>query len=146
MLQQAQEILTWKGDKAIEHQMSRVNFRMILLTLLVLGITALGTFLSPELSWANRAGILAAIAVIPPLFWGLERFLDKKAGQRAKLRLVEEELRHVREDLRTLDREMRRLEGEEAISKETREKIVQEMGQLRSNLEMQQVSLEKQLE
>jgi hypothetical protein len=146
MLRQAQEILRWKGDKAIEHQMSRVNFRMILLTLLVLGITALGTFLSPALSWAHRAWILLMLVLIPPLFWGLERALDRKAGRRARLRLVEENLRHVREELRQVDREMQRIEREDAISKETRDQISRAMVDLRSTLEMERDSLQDRLE
>jgi len=44
--------------------MSRVNFRMILLALLALGITALRTFLSPTFSISQKAGILVFLVCV----------------------------------------------------------------------------------
>ncbi len=144
MLGQAQEILKWKGSKALEHQMSRVNYRMILLALLALGITALGTFLSPTLSWAKKAGILAALALIPPLFWFLERSLERRTGKRAKLRVLEEEMSGLREDIRGLDAETRRISSDTALSEESRRTILQELESLRAAMEAELRNLEKQ--
>ena len=70
MTDEAHRILTLKENKALEKQMEKVNFRMILLALLALGITALGTLLSPNFSVSQKISIIVALAFIPILILG----------------------------------------------------------------------------
>ncbi len=83
--------------------MAKVNFRMILLAVLALGITAIGALLSPQLNVTQKVFMLLFLIMIPPIFWLLEKMHNVKVRKTAERKFREIERNNLLKDLESIE-------------------------------------------